>query len=67
MGGSVTQALCVYVDDVDAHCERAKAAGVKVVDPPTTTDYGEEYWTDRSYEAVDPEGHMWWFTQRLRG
>jgi len=22
--------------------------------------------TDRSYGALDPEGHMWWVTQRLR-
>jgi uncharacterized glyoxalase superfamily protein PhnB len=33
---------------------------------PTTTDHGAEYWTDRSYLAVDPEGHRWWFMQRLR-
>ena len=31
-----------------------------------TTDYGENYWTDRSYGARDPEGHMWWFMQRLK-
>jgi uncharacterized glyoxalase superfamily protein PhnB len=31
-----------------------------------TTDYGEEYWTDRGYEAEDLEGHHWWFVQRLR-
>jgi uncharacterized glyoxalase superfamily protein PhnB len=28
---------------------------------------GADYWTDRSYGAIDPEGHHWWFTQRLRG
>jgi uncharacterized glyoxalase superfamily protein PhnB len=28
--------------------------------------YGDDYWADRSYGAVDPEGHMWWFTQRMR-
>jgi uncharacterized glyoxalase superfamily protein PhnB len=67
LGGVVTQALCVYVDDVEAHCERAKAAGAKVLEPPTTSDYGEEYWSDRSYRAVDLEGHQWWFMQRMRG
>jgi uncharacterized glyoxalase superfamily protein PhnB len=61
-----TQSLCVYVDDVDAHCERARAAGAQVFREPATTDYGEKYWTDRSYGAQDPEGHMWWFMQRLR-
>ena len=29
-------------------------------------DYGEDYWADRSYGALDPEGHLWWFSQRLR-
>ena len=33
---------------------------------PATQDYGEEYWSDRSYQAQDPEGHLWWFMQRLR-
>ena len=29
-------------------------------------DYGEDHWADRSYGAADPEGHHWWFTQRIR-
>ncbi|MGH8052020.1 MAG: VOC family protein [Arenimonas sp.] len=65
--GANTQGLMVYVDDVDAHCARARAAGAKIVDEPALHDYGEAYWADRSYGAVDPEGHMWWFTQRVRG
>jgi uncharacterized glyoxalase superfamily protein PhnB len=67
LGGANTQALCVFVDDVDAHCRRAQAAGANSVEPPTTHDYGEDYWSDRSYRAEDPEGHTWWFMQRLRG
>jgi len=66
LGGKCTQALCVCVDDVDAHCERARAAGATIAEEPTTTDYGEEYWSDRSYRAVDLEGHQWWFMQRRR-
>jgi uncharacterized glyoxalase superfamily protein PhnB len=31
VGGANTQALCVCVDDVDAHCERARAAGARIV------------------------------------
>ncbi len=62
-----TQSLMLYVDDVDAHCATARAHGAKIVDEPAVHDYGEDYWSDRSYGAVDPEGHMWWFTQRLRG
>ena len=66
-GGANTQSLCVYVDDADAHCEDARAAGAVIVSEPTTTDYGEDYWADRGYQARDPEGHHWWFMQRLRG
>jgi uncharacterized glyoxalase superfamily protein PhnB len=67
VGGANTQTLCVYVDDADAHCARARAAGAKIVTEPKTSDYGEDYWSDRSYEAVDPEGHHWWFMHRVRG
>ena len=66
-GGRNTQSLCVFVDDVDAHCARARAAGAVIADNPTTQDYGEDYWSDRSYRAIDPEGHQWWFMQRMRG
>ena len=62
-----TQSLMLYVDDVDAHCAQARAHGAKIIDEPKVHDYGEDYWADRSYGAIDPEGHMWWFTQRLRG
>jgi uncharacterized glyoxalase superfamily protein PhnB len=67
LGGANTQSLCVFVDDVDAHCERARAEGAKIVEGPQTKDYGPEYWTDRSYRAEDLEGHQWWFMQRLKG
>jgi uncharacterized glyoxalase superfamily protein PhnB len=66
VGGGNTQSMMVYVDDVEAHCTRARAAGAKIVAEPATHDYGEEYWTDRSYECEDLEGHRWWFCQRLR-
>ena len=29
LGGANTQALCVFVDDVDAHCERAPGSGCR--------------------------------------
>jgi uncharacterized glyoxalase superfamily protein PhnB len=64
--GCNTQNLMVYVDDVDAHCARARSAGATIVDEPSLHDYGEEYWADRAYGASDPEGHLWWFVQRLR-
>ena len=61
-----TQALTVFVDDVDAHHAAAAAAGATIVEPPATADYGEGFWADRTYRVVDPEGHHWWFLQRLR-
>ena len=66
VGGVNTQCLMLFVGDVDAHCVRARAAGAIVHQEPKTTDYGEDYWADRSYEAEDPEGHRWWITQRVR-
>jgi uncharacterized glyoxalase superfamily protein PhnB len=65
--GRNTQSLCVFVDDVDAHYARSRAAGAVIADEPATQDYGEDYWADRSYRAIDPEGHQWWFMQRMRG
>ncbi|HVN76300.1 MAG TPA: VOC family protein [Thermoanaerobaculaceae bacterium] len=59
--GSVTQSLHVYVDDVDAHFARAKAAGAKIIAPPEDQFYG-----DRRYAAEDPEGHHWYFAQHVR-
>lgn len=64
-GGS-TQGLMVFVDDADAHCAVARAAGAAIVADPAVHDYGEDYWADRSYGALDLEDHLWWFTQRLR-
>ena len=64
--GANTQGLMLYVDDVDAHCAQARAQGATIVDEPSVHDYGEDYWADRSYGALDCDGHVWWFTQRLR-
>src|SRR3954447_7449677 len=54
--GQVTVGMYVHVDDVQAHYERAKAAGAQITDPPTDQSYGV-----RSYGVLDPEGHRWWF------
>jgi len=64
--GGVTQSFMIYVDDVDAHCARARAAGARIISEPSVHDYGDDYWADRSYGALDPEGHMWWISQRVR-
>lgn len=63
--GSNTQALCIFVDDLDAHCAQAREAGAAITSEPTTQDYGPDHWIERTYCARDPEGHTWWFLQRL--
>ena len=64
LGGANTQSLFVYVDDVEAHCARARAAGARIVSEPSNRDY--DAWEDRTYETLDCEGHRWWFAQRVR-
>ncbi|MHB8587993.1 MAG: VOC family protein [Candidatus Dormibacteraceae bacterium] len=48
----------VYVDDVDAHFERARAAGATILSTVETTENGKRY------RAEDLEGHRWMFTER---
>ncbi len=60
-GGTVTQSLYIYVDDVDAHCAAAKSAGAEIV-----AELEDMFWGDRTYVAVDPEGHRWAFAQHTR-
>ena len=48
--------LFVFVDDVDAHYERARAAGALIDSQPVDQPYGQ-----REYGARDIEGHRWWF------
>jgi len=59
--GYGTQSLTVFVDDVDAHFARAKAAGAKIVEEIHETAYGE-----RQYGAVDLDGHSWLFSTHAR-
>jgi uncharacterized glyoxalase superfamily protein PhnB len=42
--------------DVDAHCERARAAGAQIIREPESPEYG-----GRNYGARDPEGYLWSF------
>jgi uncharacterized glyoxalase superfamily protein PhnB len=50
----------VEVDDVDAHAERARAAGATILRELEEPGIGF-----RIYTAEDPEGHRWMFGQRL--
>jgi uncharacterized glyoxalase superfamily protein PhnB len=59
--GAGTQSLTVFVDDVDAHFNRAKSAGAKILEEVHETMYGE-----RQYGAEDLDGHRWLFSQHAR-
>lgn len=54
--GGNTQTLYLIVDDVDAHCARARAAGAAIFVEPHDPGYG-----GRVYGAHDPEGNAWSF------
>ena len=53
--------LVVHVDDVDAHCARARANGARIESEPKDMPYGQ-----REYGARDLEGHRWWFASPLK-
>jgi predicted enzyme related to lactoylglutathione lyase/uncharacterized glyoxalase superfamily protein PhnB len=59
--GYGTQSLTVFVRDVDAHFQKTKAAGAKIVEDLHETCYGE-----RQYGAEDLDGHHWLFSQHAR-
>lgn len=48
--------LYVAVDQIDAHCEQARAAGAEIVSELKDTDYGS-----RDYAARDLDGNLWYF------
>lgn len=57
----VTHEIKVRVEDVDAQFERARAAGARVLEPPTDREYGE-----RECTVEDLAGHRWQFSETLR-
>ncbi|MET0337622.1 MAG: VOC family protein [Caulobacter sp.] len=62
MGGLMTQTIHIHVKtDIDAHCERARAAGAVIVAAPETQFYG-----DRTYRCKDLEGHIWTVGQTVQ-
>jgi uncharacterized glyoxalase superfamily protein PhnB len=54
----VIDGVLVYVEDVDGHYQRAKAAGAVILSEPESGPPG------RRYRAEDLEGHRWFFIQR---
>jgi uncharacterized glyoxalase superfamily protein PhnB len=53
---AITQTIYIGLDDPDAHCAKARAAGADVFREPVDTDYGS-----REYSCRDLEGHVWSF------
>ena len=56
----IIDGVLVYVDDLDAHFARAKAAGATILSEIQDDSQG------RRYRAEDLEGHRWFFFERGR-
>jgi len=54
------QSIYVYVEDVQAHADRARGAGAEITREPAPTDYGSV-----EYAARDFEGNHWSFGSYL--
>ncbi len=62
--GRNTQTVRVHLPDdadIDAHCERARAAGAEILQAPADQFYGE-----RVYRARDPGRHVWTVGKHVR-
>lgn len=51
-----SQSICVALEEVDAHFERARAAEAVIVTPPYDSRFGA-----RLYTCLDLDGHVWTF------
>jgi uncharacterized glyoxalase superfamily protein PhnB len=60
-GTNTTSTHVALASDIDAHCERARAAGATVLVEPEDQFYG-----DRVYRCADLEGHHWTFAMHER-
>jgi uncharacterized glyoxalase superfamily protein PhnB len=58
--GEATHSVLVRVDDVNAHCARAREHAARILMEPTDFEYGE-----RQYAVADLAGHEWTFSQTL--
>ena len=55
----IIDGVLVYVDDVEAHFERARAGGANIL---SELEVGEN---GKRYRAEDLEGHRWMFMQSV--
>jgi uncharacterized glyoxalase superfamily protein PhnB len=58
--GEVTHSVIVRIEDAQAHCERARANGARILMEPTDMPFGE-----RQYTAEDIAGHVWTFSESI--
>lgn len=59
--GYHTQALSIFLQDVEAHYTHTLSTGANILEELHETVYGE-----RQYVAQDLEGHHWLFSQHIR-
>lgn len=59
--GYRTQCLTVFVEDVEAHFEKTRSAGARIVEDLHETIYGE-----LQYGVEDLDGHLWLFSKHAR-
>ena len=59
--GCGTQSLTVFLEDLEAHFQTAKSAGVLILEELHETVYGEQ-----QYAAEDLAGHHWLFSRHAR-
>lgn len=55
-----TSLVHILVQEIDAHYERAKAAGAKIIEELNDLQFGH-----RRYGCADPQGHEWYFAQLI--
>lgn len=60
-GTTSTSTHVAVSTDIDAHCERARAAGATILVEPF-----DEFYGDRVYRCSDLEGHHWVFAIPVR-
>ena len=58
--GEISQYVVVHVENVDAHFDRARQLGARIVKAPADMPFGE-----RQYTVEDPGGHRWTFSQSI--
>jgi hypothetical protein len=63
-GRNATNPPKTYRVHLRTYC--ARATGANVLEEPPVHDYGADHWADRVYGTLDLEGHLWWFTERVR-